>query len=168
MRKLRLSEDSAHSPSPSSDAELPTPSRRPTSVEPAAPSPGVSTLKAHPPRDSGPGLASSVDLDTLLEEEEAGEDAASATAMPARPNGIPKLDLGAQSRLAECNAASVPPSGGGSAPVAGTAAVDAPSSQLDDGKASPWHSASATDLSLATLELLAQWLVQAAPHGAPR
>ena len=167
MRKLRLSEDSAHSPSPSSDADLPTPSSRPTSVEPAAPSPAVST-KAHPSRDSGPGLALSADLDTLQEEGEAGEDATSATAMPARPNGIPKLDLGAQSRLADCSAAYVSHSCGGSDSVGGTATVDAPNSHLDNGKASPWHSASATDLSLATLELLAEWLVQATPHGAAR
>lgn len=170
MRKLRLSTDSAHSPSPSSDAEVQTPSSRPPSVEPAAPSPGSSILKTQPARDNGPGLASSVDLDTLREEEEeeeeGGDDAASATAMPARANGTLEPGVGVQSLLEDrSGSATVSHSGGGSVAAAG-AAMNAPDSHREADMASPWQSANATDLSLATLELLAEWLVQAAPHAA--
>jgi hypothetical protein len=153
MRKLRLSDDSSyHSPGASSDAEASGPASQllPSAERAPLGASRFATLKAQ----AGLGGASSAELGALEEEEEESEQAhgpaaaANGTAHLAEEDSTP-ASQGAASRGAEGNGTAV------SGPVA--AAENLPQAE----QPSPWHGKDVLGISLATLELLADWLVHA-------
>ena len=100
--------------------------------------------------DNAMAVASSANLDTLNEEEEEGEGDEERKPVPvtaasaAKANGALRLDLGENSIFASSRA----PEGG--QPQDAVEAEQQPS---------PWQGLNAADMSLATLELLADWIM---------
>ena len=148
MRKLRLSDDSSlHSPGASSDAEAGGAAQLPSAERSATGASRFSTFKSQAMADAAQGRCSSADLATLEEGEESEEAHVPGHGAPAAAtNGSLQQEEGSPRR------------GGEGAESNGV--VSRPAKAQED-QPSRWHGQDAVSISLATLELLAEWLMHA-------
>lgn len=148
MRKLRLSDDSSsYSPGASSDAESVHASQLPSAERPPLGASRFATLKAQ----AGLGGASSAELGALEE----GEETMQAHEAAAAANGT--AHLADESALVSKGAAPRDPDGNGAAASGPVDAEGLPEIE----EPTSWHGQDAVSISLATLELLGDWLAHA-------
>lgn len=146
MRKLRLSDDSSfHSPGASSDTEAGTTAQLPSAERLATGASRFSTLKSQAEADTAQGRGSSTDLGTLEEGEESGE----ARVPGQETNGSVQQEERSPRRAVE-------------GAVEGNGVVHRlADAEPHQEQPSPWHGQDAVSITLATVELLADWLMHA-------